>query len=166
MQPSPFPSLVALGACQFFTLGKILTFPIYLYFSLCVCGLTTRPRSCFLSRSLFLFLWRKDWLDANFNFFFFGIDGEKLLEMWWCWSMGKSICLLLLGDMLQGDASVPIGTRMVLSFNNNNNKHKSSHDDDDHPLVSADLLSMVELLLKEIVGGMALGWEQHGPSVQ
>ncbi len=80
--------------------------------------------------------------------------------------MGKSICLLLLGDMLQGDASVPIGTRMVLSFNNNNNKHKSSHDDDDHPLVSADLLSMVELLLKEIVGGMALGWEQHGPSVQ
>jgi hypothetical protein len=62
---------------------------------------------------------------------------------------------------------------MVLSFSSN--KHRSSHDDhhdgdgDDrhhHPLVSADLLSRVELLLKEIVGGAALGWERHGPSVQ
>ncbi len=88
--------------------------------------------------------------------------------------MGKSVCLLLLGDMLQGDASGPIGTRMVLSFSSSN-KHRSSHDDhhdgdgDDrhhHQLISADLLSRVELLLKEIVGGAALGWEQHGPSVQ
>jgi hypothetical protein len=86
--------------------------------------------------------------------------------------MGKSICLLLLGDMLQGDASGPIGTRMVLSFSSSSsNKHRSSHDGDGddrhhHPLVSADLLSRIELLLKEIVGGAALGWEQHGPSVK
>jgi hypothetical protein len=86
--------------------------------------------------------------------------------------MGKSVCLLLLGDMLQGDASGPIGTRMVLSFSSSSsNKHRSSHDGDGddrhhHPLVSADLLSRIELLLKEIVGGAALGWERHGPSVQ
>ncbi len=84
--------------------------------------------------------------------------------------MGKSVCLLLLGDMLQGNASGPIGTRMVLRFSNSsNNKHRSSHDhrhhdgDGDHhhhrPLVSASILSIVELLLKEIAGGMALGKE-------
>lgn len=76
--------------------------------------------------------------------------------------------------LLPGDASGPIGTRMVLSFSSSN-KHRSSHDDhhdgdgDDrhhHQLISADLLSRVELLLKEIVGGAALGWERHGPSVQ
>jgi hypothetical protein len=71
--------------------------------------------------------------------------------------------------LLPGDASGPIGTRMVLSFSSN--KHRSSHDGDvddrhHHPLVSADLLSRIELLLKEIVGGAALGWERHGPSVQ
>jgi hypothetical protein len=76
--------------------------------------------------------------------------------------------------LLPGDASGPIGTRMVLSFSSSN-KHRSSYDahhdgdGDDrhhHQLVSADLLSRVELLLKEIVGGAALGWERHGPSVQ
>ncbi|CAK9219279.1 unnamed protein product [Sphagnum troendelagicum] len=74
--------------------------------------------------------------------------------------------------LLPGDASGPIGTHMVLSFSSSSsNKHRSSHDGDGddrhhHPLVSADLLSRIELLLKEIVGGAALGWEQHGPSVQ
>jgi hypothetical protein len=91
--------------------------------------------------------------------------------------MGKGICLLLLGDMRQCDANGPIATCMVLSFSNNsnNNKHKSSHDNhhdgdgDDlhhHPLISPNLLSSVKLLLKEIVGGVALGWEQHGLSMQ
>jgi hypothetical protein len=65
---------------------------------------------------------------------------------------------------------------MVLSFSNSsNNKHRSSHDDHHdgdgdndhhHPLVSANILAIVELLLKEIVGGVALGKEPHGPSMQ
>jgi hypothetical protein len=59
---------------------------------------------------------------------------------------------------------------MVLRFSNNsNNKHRSSHDDhhdgdgddDDHhhPLVYANIMSIVEFLLKEIVGGVTLGRE-------
>jgi hypothetical protein len=111
-------------------------------------------------------------VDASFSFCLFLAEmGKSFLR---CDDDDLSVCLLLLGDMLQGDASGPIGTRMVLSFSSSN-KHRSSYDahhdgdGDDrhhHQLVSADLLSRVELLLKEIVGGAALGWERHGPSVQ
>jgi hypothetical protein len=37
-------------------------------------------------------------------------------------------------------------------------------DDDDHPLIFADILSIIEFFLKKIVGGATLGRE-HGPSM-
>ncbi len=67
-----FHSLRWLGLEHVNLLLPVKFYPLGLfYLCVCVCGLTTRPRACFLSRSLFLFSEKKiGWMPV-FLFAFF-----------------------------------------------------------------------------------------------
>jgi hypothetical protein len=61
----------------------------------------------------------------------------------------------------------PLGTRMVISFKNRVRDLKDLNDTSFATASRSDLLAMnlarMELLLKEIVGGEAIGWGSSGP---
>lgn len=65
----------------------------------------------------------------------------------------------ILGCDLQGDVSGPLGTRMVLSIKNHKEGLKDLNESSSSLVdaISVDL-SRVELLLKEVIGGAAIGW--------